>query len=128
MTTTTTTQTGTESRWWPTTWGRLAPGDEIQAPDGSPWTVGASLSSDGEGEWNISNPQRGSVWTPHREDEPVNARRPELVGGEAVDAEVMLGRLRAVFGNVEPMSPDAAERPGVGRWVACGARVCRCRR
>lgn len=111
-------------QWWTTTWGRLGPGDEIQAPDGSTWKVGGSIVSDGAGEWLIGS-ERGSVWTPHRVDESVSARRPGVPDG-GLDLEVALGGLRAVLGTVDPV-PEVALRPGAGRWVGCGAMVCRCR-
>lgn len=118
--------TDTAPRWWATTWGRLAPGDEIQAPDGSVWLVGPAIVSDGAGEWLISS-ELGYVWTPQRQDAPVTARRPDGSGLEP-DAELALGKLRAILGDVEPVPPATLDRPGAGRWVGCGARECRCRR
>lgn len=119
--------TTTEPRWWSTTWGRLAPGDEVRAPDGSVWTVGSAITSDGAGEWRITRPSESlEVWTSHREDEPVTARRPDAPDG-AIDLPLMLGRLRAVLGDVEPVPISVLDRPGAGRWVGCGARECRCR-
>jgi hypothetical protein len=118
--------------WWPTTWGRLAPGDLIQAPDGSAWTVGPALVSDGAGEWCISS-ERGTAWTPHREDEPVSAARPAVDAQHASllalasDPEVILGRLRLAFGEVEavPLN-DTGVRTGV-KWLGCGRERCVCR-
>jgi hypothetical protein len=63
-------------KFWPVTWGQLAPGDLIQAPNGSVWKVGAAIICDGRGEWEISNPELGHMWTEQREDTPVQATRP----------------------------------------------------
>lgn len=111
-------------QWWATTWGRLAPGDEVRAPDGSVWAVGASITSDGAGEWRIVRDGR-DVWTPHREDEPVTARRPHGAGHISPDAGLLLGRLRSVLGPVEEVLATAP--PGANRWSACGRQVCTCR-
>jgi hypothetical protein len=117
--------TDAELQWWSTTWGRLAPGDEVQAPDGSAWTVGSAIISDGAGEWCISG-ERGTVWTPHREDDPVTARRPtlpELAPG-AFDRAMSL--MEAILGPVAEVTEPPA-KPGAGRWLLCGGTVCRCR-
>lgn len=63
-------------KFWPVTWGQLAPGDYIQAPNGSVWLVGAAIICDGRGEWEISNPKLGHLWTEQRESDSVNANRP----------------------------------------------------
>ena len=64
-------------KFWEVTWGQLAPGDEIKAPDGTIWTVGAAIICDGRGEWEISNPQlKVHLWTEQRESHAVLARRP----------------------------------------------------
>lgn len=118
------------SAWWPTIWGRLAPGDEVQAPDGSAWTVFSSITSDGAGEWCLWG-DRGSVWSPHREDDPVTARRPVVrvrqLGDLDTDLETGMAVLRSVFGEVVSV-PEVVAKPGAGRWLLCGAVVCRCRR
>ena len=93
-------------KFWETTWGQLAPGDEIQAPDGTIWTVGAAIICDGRGEWEISNPQlKVHLWTEQPENGKVSARRPftspvplahvkhaeallaDLLGAERVEAQ-----------------------------------------
>lgn len=111
-------------QWWPTTWGALRPGDDILAPDGSTWTVGPAIISDGAGEWRIMRDGL-DVWTPHREDEPVQARRPKLAG-DVTDGSVILAKLRAALGDVEEVSHVEAPRPGAGRWLLCGRRECKC--
>ena len=64
-------------KFWTTTWGKLAPGDQIKAPDGSIWTVGAAIIHDGRGEWEISNAQLGAhMWTEQAEGGEVQAVRP----------------------------------------------------
>jgi hypothetical protein len=63
-------------KFWPVTWGALAPGDFIQAPNGSVWLVGAAIICDGKGEWEISNPELGHLWTEQRESDAVMANRP----------------------------------------------------
>lgn len=63
-------------KFWPVTWRQLAPGDYIQAPNGSVWLVGAAIICDGKGEWNISNPELGNLWTEQRESDSVMANRP----------------------------------------------------
>lgn len=68
--------------FWPTTWGRLAAGDLVQAPDGSTWKIGAAIQYDGSGEWLIEHPERGSVWTTKRDEEPVTAARPPASADE----------------------------------------------
>lgn len=114
-------------QWWPTTWGRLAPGDEVQAPDGSTWTVYSAITSDGAGEWCLWG-GAGSAWSPHREDEPVTARRPpaRVVQFGDLDTDLFVGSLRAVLGEVEPIAPELP-RPGAKRWLLCGREVCTCR-
>jgi hypothetical protein len=116
--------------WWPAKWGYLGPGDLVQAPDGSAWTVTAALQvSANEGEWCITN-GRASAWTAHRMDEPVNAQRPaaarepdELARGEAV-----LGRLRMAFGEVEVLQASDIGPADGARWLRCGRRgKCVCR-
>jgi len=116
--------------WWPTTWGSLAPGDLIQAPNGTEWTVGAALVSDGAGEWCISS-GRKSVWSPHREDEPVSAARPPVARDpqEFAHAETLLGHLRMSFGDVELLQPSDTGPANGPRWLGCGQRGrCVCRR
>lgn len=63
-------------KFWEVTWGQLAPGDFIQAPNGSVWLVGSAIISDGRGEWEISNPELGHMWTEQSESTPVKANRP----------------------------------------------------
>lgn len=77
--------------FWPTTWGRLIPADIVKAPDGSEWTVGASIEHDGTTEYLIEHPTRGAVWTTRAADEPVSAARPPA--GDA-DIEAAIGALR----------------------------------
>jgi hypothetical protein len=117
--------TDTDLQWWSTTWGRLAPGDEVQAPDGSAWTVGAAIISDGAGEWCISS-ERGAVWTPHREGDPVTARRPTMPALEPGAFSRALALLGSTFGDVAEVT-EAPAKPGAGRWLLCGGTVCRCR-
>lgn len=63
-------------KFWDVTWGALAPGDYIQAPNGSVWLVGSAIICDGRGEWEISNPDLGHLWTEQAESTPVKANRP----------------------------------------------------
>jgi hypothetical protein len=113
--------------WWPTTWDKLAPGDEIQAPDGSAGEVlGALIIAEG-GEWQIRHPERGIVWTPHDPGDPVSARRPDRAGPD-VNAEATLGRLRMAFGEVEVLQRDDTGPVDGPRWLRCGQRgKCACR-
>lgn len=64
-------------KFWEVTWGQLAPGDEIKAPDGTIWTVGSAITCDGSGEWEITNAQlKAHLWTMQKEKDKVLARRP----------------------------------------------------
>lgn len=89
--------------WWPTTWGRLAVGDEVQAPDGSAWRLEAGVGSDGVTEWRIAHTVDGGLsWTERRDAEPINARRPTPEPGWLyVDPGAVLELLRATFGDIE---------------------------
>lgn len=111
------------SAWWPTTWGALLAGDDVQAPDGSTWMVAGSLVSDGAGEWAILSEGGCRVWTPHRVDEPVTARRYPFSGSAQIE-----GMLRPLFPDLKEVDPaTASRRPGAGRWLLCGREVCTCR-
>ena len=116
--------------WWPTTWGKLAPGDAIQAPNGSEWRVASALEYGDVGEWLITSGSK-SLWSPHRLDEPVSAARPPVGRDpqEFARAEVLLGRLRMAFGDVEPLQPTDTGPVDAPRWLGCGQRGrCVCRR
>lgn len=82
------------TKFWSVTWGQLAPGDEIQAPDGTVWCVGAAITCDGWGEWEISNAAlKVHLWTEQRERNTALARRPsrpELPPSEINKVEAFL--------------------------------------
>jgi hypothetical protein len=65
----------TDLRWWPTTWGRITVGDQVQDPRERTWTVQTSIRHDGAGAYLISDGIT-SAWTTQRDDAPVSARRP----------------------------------------------------
>ncbi len=81
-------------RFWETNWRELAPGDEIQAKDGTVWLVGSAITFDGTGEWEISNAELGShMWTEQSERATVLARRPSMhpsTPGHMKTAEALL--------------------------------------
>lgn len=73
----------TELKWWETSWAKLLPGDQVLAPDGTAWTVRASINYAGRGTYELSAPGRGTAWSEHADAEPVQARRPNLVEPES---------------------------------------------
>lgn len=109
------------SAWWPTTWGVLLAGDEVQAPDGSAWMVIASIVSEESGEWLITRDDC-KVWTPHPMTEMVTARRYPFSGSDAI-----MKTLERILPDMGTVLPNGNRPPGGGRWVLCGREVCTCR-
>lgn len=86
-------------KFWEVTWGQLAPGDEIQAPDGTVWTVGAAIISGGRGEWQISNSQlEVHLWTEQPEGGKVLARRSYALGATLAQVAVVEALLADILG------------------------------
>lgn len=78
---TTNTDTVAAPRWWLTTWGKLLPGDHVQAPDGTAWEVTASIGWNGRTSFHLRSPGRGEAWSDHRDTESVQASRSPKSGG-----------------------------------------------
>jgi hypothetical protein len=114
-------------KFWEKTWGDLAPGDFVQAPNGSAWKIGSAITHDGRGEWELIGPKGETVWTEHAESDPVPAWRDRFAHAVGVDVEMARGLLRLELG-AEEISKEAAKvGPNAPRWLGCGQRVCRCR-
>lgn len=62
-------------KFWETTWGKLAPGDYVKAPNGSIWRIHAAIVSDGAGEWCLVAPGLPTLWSPQKEAGTVMAAR-----------------------------------------------------
>lgn len=114
-------------KFWDQTWGDLAPGDLVKAPDGSVWKVGAAIISGGRGEWELLNPAGSTVWSEHAESDPVPAWRDRFAPGPRVDVEMARGLLRLELGADEVSKEAAKVAPNAPRWIKCGQRVCVCR-
>lgn len=87
--------------WVLVTWGQLLPGDVVLAPNGTAWTVGASIDlGDGSpidyqlilgGAW---------VWSPHDPAEPVQAWR--FADAKPAGGAERLARGYLMLGGFEP--------------------------
>lgn len=114
-------------KFWEKTWGDLAPGDFVKAPDGSVWVIGSAITLDGRGEWELINARGQSVWSGHAESDPVPAWRDRFAPDSRVDIEMARGLLCLELG-AEEISKEAAKvGPNAPRWLKCGQRVCVCK-
>lgn len=94
----------TELTWWPTTWGRVEPGDFVQAPDGSAWEVRGALEQEGEPTEYVIG--QGAAWTSttQEDDAPVTAARTDPPQGYDPRSD-MLGATAALLRAFPEVAP-----------------------
>jgi hypothetical protein len=98
--------------WWSTTWGKLQPGDLVQAPGGSAWRVECIVElGDLPAEFLLRSPAGAEAWSAHAPGEPVNADRLPAAQMDTATVALALFALRA-----HGLNPQ----PGARRWVVSG--------
>lgn len=91
-------------KFWTVTWGQLAPGDLVRAPNDTVWTVRAAIVCDGDGEWCLVGDAGAVIWTPHRGAGEVMAARPAAPRTEAAAMSGAVELLAEILGAREVSS------------------------